>query len=191
MTDKRPLRRTSRDIVFENARFTVYRDGLEAPDGYRIQDYLVVAPLNPGDNLVTGVAILALYEGRIGLLQVYRHPIEGDSWEIPRGFVDQGETPLLAAQRELEEETGLQCDGALMSSLGLVTPDAGIFAARVELFLAADCRVARLFTPNEAGHRTIRFTTPGEISEMIDRSEIQDPYTIVAVAKWRARARER
>lgn len=181
------MRRTSRDVVFENARFTVYRDGLAAPDGLWIHDYLVVAPLNSGDNLVTGVAVLAFHEGRIGLLRVYRHPIEGDSWEIPRGFIDQGETPGLAAARELEEETGLRCDTASIQSLGLVTPDAGIFAARVELFLAADCRVDRLFTPNEAGHRALLFMTPDEVSGMIDRSEIQDPYTIVAFAKWRAR----
>ena len=33
-----------------------------------------------------------------------RHP---DRWDLPKGHVDPGETPLEAAFRELEEETGI------------------------------------------------------------------------------------
>ncbi len=42
------------------------------------------------------------------LVGQYRFPIDQYSWEIPEGGCPEGSTPLEAAQRELEEETGLK-----------------------------------------------------------------------------------
>lgn len=55
------------------------------------------------------VAVLAMDEDeRVLLIQQYRHPIRAREWEIPAGLLDlDGESPLLAAQRELEEEADL------------------------------------------------------------------------------------
>ncbi|GAA3944022.1 NUDIX hydrolase [Microbacterium soli] len=53
------------------------------------------------------VAVVALDEdGRVLLIQQYRHPIRHRDWELPAGLLDiPGEDPLTAAQRELAEET--------------------------------------------------------------------------------------
>jgi 8-oxo-dGDP phosphatase len=55
------------------------------------------------------VAILALDDdGRVLLIQQYRHPIRSRDWEIPAGLLDvEGEEPLHTAQRELAEEADL------------------------------------------------------------------------------------
>ncbi|MFC4245026.1 NUDIX domain-containing protein [Gryllotalpicola reticulitermitis] len=55
------------------------------------------------------VAILALDdEGRVLLIRQYRHPVRHREWEIPAGLLDvEGESPLVAAQRELAEEADL------------------------------------------------------------------------------------
>jgi len=47
-------------------------------------------------------------EGRVLLIQQYRHPIRHRDWEIPAGLLDMaGETPLETARRELAEEVDL------------------------------------------------------------------------------------
>jgi 8-oxo-dGTP pyrophosphatase MutT (NUDIX family) len=52
------------------------------------------------------VAVLAIDdEDRVLLINQYRQPIRTRAWEIPAGLLDVGgESPLLAAQRELAEE---------------------------------------------------------------------------------------
>src|SRR5690606_34056002 len=59
------------------------------------------------------VAVVALREGpqgeEVALVDQYRHPVRAVLWEIPAGLLDvAGEDYLVAAQRELAEETDLQ-----------------------------------------------------------------------------------
>jgi ADP-ribose pyrophosphatase len=55
------------------------------------------------------VAVVALDDaGRMLLIKQYRHPIRHRDWEIPAGLLDvDGESALVAAQRELAEEADL------------------------------------------------------------------------------------
>jgi len=47
-------------------------------------------------------------EGNTWLVRQSRYTLNQFTWEIPEGGCPQGESPLAAAQRELEEEVGLQ-----------------------------------------------------------------------------------
>lgn len=55
------------------------------------------------------VAVVALDDDdQILLVQQYRHPLRSREWELPAGLLDvANESRLLAAQRELAEETGM------------------------------------------------------------------------------------
>ncbi|HEU5222904.1 MAG TPA: NUDIX hydrolase [Candidatus Lumbricidophila sp.] len=55
------------------------------------------------------VGIVALNDDdSVMLVQQYRHPVRQRLWEIPAGLLDlPGESPLVAAQRELAEEADL------------------------------------------------------------------------------------
>ena len=46
------------------------------------------------------------HEHRLVLVQQYRHGLGKICLGLPAGIIDEGETPLVAAKRELEEESG-------------------------------------------------------------------------------------
>lgn len=85
---------------------------------------------------VVGVAILPqLEDGRFILTKAFRHATRDSVLEIPRGATDPGASVRTTIERELRGEGGVE----LMenpSDLGLYTPDSGILASRVPLFLA-------------------------------------------------------
>ena len=178
-----PIEVVDRRLVCENTKFFIYFDHVIDKAGSEVRDYLVVAPKNAGENLVTGVAILPIVDGQVGLIRIYRPAIRAYSWEIPHGFVDEGESDNLSALRELLEETGLTVKAEYFSSLGYITPDSGILAARVHLFLAESCYTTQPIQ-RELGLREFHLFPFREFEEMIGRSEIQDTFTLAAWCKY-------
>ena len=173
--------------VCANSKLEVFFDHLRHRGRLEIRDYMVVAPRGRGRDLVTGVAILPVVAGKICLIRIWRHAIAGYSWEIPKGFIEPREGPRASALRELEEETGLTCPLKRITPLGHVTPDAGVFAARVAVFAALGCRKDPGWKPGEIAHAGRRLFKPSELSRLIRRSKIQDSYTLAAFAQFQER----
>lgn len=171
-------------LVWENTRFRVFSNELLEDGVVRVPDYLVVQPREANAGMVTGVAVLPVVKGRFGLLKVYRPALAASGWEVPRGFVGEGEAEPLAVLRELEEETGLVCSLESLHSLGLLAPDGGVLAGKIHLFVAEDCHPARPFDGEEVGHEMFQLFTPRETAELVRLSLIQDPCTLVAYCKY-------
>lgn len=172
-----------RRLACENSRFAIYLDHIRASDGYEVADYLVVAPKIAAANLTTGVAILPCRNGQIGLVRLHRHPVGAEVWEMPRGFLDADEPPLISALRELGEETGLACAREHLLDMGTVLPEAGILRGRVHLFAALDCKSIREFPGEELGHREFRWFSAEEIHSLLRENGIEDATTIAALYK--------
>ena len=88
------------EVGFEGVVWNVRDDRVRYGDGEIRRQYVAH----------TGaVAILALDDdGRVLLIQQYRHPIRHRDWELPAGLLDMpGEEPVEAARRELAEEADL------------------------------------------------------------------------------------
>jgi len=76
--------------------------------------------------------------GEIVCVRQYRFGSEKIKTEIPGGVVDPGEEPLLAAQRELREETGYTTDD--WTYLGSVEPNSAFLDNHCHHFLARNVR---------------------------------------------------
>jgi ADP-ribose pyrophosphatase len=183
----RPFQHVKRLQVCENSKFEVYFDHLEGGDGYVVEDYLVLSNKRKTADLVTGVAVLPVFKGKIALLSIYRHPLDRWSWEIPRGFLEPGEEKGVSITRELEEETGFDCDKKALHPLGFFSPDGGILSARIQLYVAAECKVNRPYAPNELGHGEMRLFEVEEIISMANDSSIEDPSTLIAIYRYIAK----
>jgi len=184
MSDDVPIRLIKRKLGCSNRLFEVFLDDIEEPGGASVSDFMVLAPRHHAGNLVTGVAVLPVLDGNFGLLKIFRHPVRAYTWEVPRGFVDAGETALDSAMRELEEETGLQCDFASVIDLGTVLPEPGIVAARTQLFAATGCRRRGPFKLNEMGHRELRFFSADELNYMARQGVIEDATSLAACYRY-------
>lgn len=53
------------------------------------------------------VSCFCEFEDKFILLHRQDHKDRGNLWGVPAGKVDPGETPVIAVQREIQEETGL------------------------------------------------------------------------------------
>jgi 8-oxo-dGTP pyrophosphatase MutT (NUDIX family) len=96
-----PVQVLTSDRVFEGKVWDVRRDVVEYGGSEMTREYL---------DHTGAVAVLALDDdGRVLLIKQYRHPVGLRDWEIPAGLLDiHGESPLVAAKRELAEEVDLE-----------------------------------------------------------------------------------
>ena len=75
--------------------------------------------------------------GEILFARIYRHGAVQTLLETPGGLIDEGESPMAAARRELLEETG--CDCAEMQLIGSGSPDPARLSCKAYYFLATGC----------------------------------------------------
>ncbi len=84
--------------IAESTMFTLTEDDLVLPDGSE-KTYTKLA-------LPDFAGVLPVFENELILVKNYRYPVDRKILELPAGFIDEGERPREAAERELEEETG-------------------------------------------------------------------------------------
>ena len=160
-------------IAYENQWVQVRVQAVELTDGERYS-YTVV------DRPAQGVATFLFDEdGRLLIEQEYRHAIGEVVWQLPGGLIDEGETPLESAQRELREETGYEA--ADWQPLGGFYDNPALGNAHSTLFVARHPRRAAR-ARDAAEWVTTQWVTMDWLREAIRAGQIVDRVILSGVA---------
>jgi len=120
--------------------------------------------------------------GRILLVRQYRLPARQYLWELPAGRVDEGETPLKAAKRELTEETGYRAKSWV--KIADFFPSPGFLAEKMTIFLATGLTAGES-SPMEDERIETRWFTPRELHQWIKSGKILDAKTMIGFCRYR------
>jgi len=157
--------------------FRVTMDHAVDPDGFEIRRAIVRH---------RGSAVMMAVDARrrVLLVRQYRLPARGYLWELPAGRIDEGETALAAAKRELREETG--CTAKRWTKMVSFFPSPGYVEEKMTIFLAEDLKQGAA-QPMEDERIETGWFSLREIGEMIARGQICDAKTIIGWALLKCR----
>src|SRR5205823_2496569 len=91
----------SSKTIYKGRIFKVVLDKVREPSGV-----VVVREIVRHRGSVVILAVDARSKPKVLLERQYRYAAQSELWELPAGKIDAGEDPLVAAKRELLEETG-------------------------------------------------------------------------------------
>ncbi len=177
MGDKKTERwvREASRLTYKSEYFEVHTDTVRLPSGskitydwYAARDFCVIVALN---------------DGRLIAIENYRYP--ADEWflELPAGHIEDGETPIQAASRELEEETGYRAQNLVY--LGWYYVSSRTLQKGHVLFCDQPAKTATRREESEL--QRVKLITPSYLENKIRRSEVKHAATIIAytIAKSR------
>jgi len=111
----------------------IFVQDIRLPDGRKVDNYGRI-------DLSGYICVFAqVPDGRVIVEKQYQHGVGRVSLVLPAGTIEQGEEPLVAAQRELLEETGYQSDQ--WKSLGSFFCHGNYGCGSAHFFFAQDCRL--------------------------------------------------
>jgi ADP-ribose pyrophosphatase len=154
--------------------FSVTKDHALDPDGFEIKRAIV-------HHLGSAVMMPIDERRRVLLVRQYRLPARRFMWELPAGRVDEGETPLQAAKRELVEEAGLRAKK--WAKLAEFFPSPGFLAEKMTIYTARDL-IQGESTPMEDERIETKWYTAGEIDKLIQTGKIIDAKTMIGFLRW-------
>lgn len=170
-----PWQIVSRRWAYEDPWVKVQRDEVIRPDG------------NPGTFAVAhikpGVCVLPLdVDGKVHLTEEFHYAVGKVTIECVSGGREPGEAPLVSAQRELQEELGIEA--ADWIDLGRLDPFTACILSPTQLYLA---RQLRTVPKSPDGTELIRHVTmPFEQAvQMVMRSEITHAPSMTLILKVR------
>ena len=162
----RPWKTLSRrTILDERPWLVVEHHTVELPDGRIIPDW-------PWIDMPDYVIVVAITESKtFACFRQTKYGIEGISLAPVGGYIDPGEEPLAAAQRELLEEAGFAATEWL--DLGYYRVDGNRGAGTGHFFLARDAKVVTSLAVHDLEEQELVYLTRAEIEEALVSGEFK------------------
>lgn len=117
-------------------------------------------------------------DGTVLLVEQFRYAVERLILEVPAGLVEEGETPLQAAHRELMEEVGYDADSFVEVGRFFTSP--GFSNEVITLYHATGLRPARLEADDDEFIRVVG-VPKDRLPSVLAEQEIMDAKSMAAV----------
>ncbi len=157
--------------VYRNPWIAVREDNVRFPNGHEgIYGVVTCAP---------AVGVLPFIDDdRVLLVRQFRYVTQRLTWEMPTGAVNPGESPMAAANRELAEETGYIARH--LEPVSSFTTSKSVVDEEAHLFLGY--RLLQATAHSDETEEILTGVFPfDEVLAMVERSEIVDGMTVIAV----------
>jgi len=160
-------------VVGEFSAFRVLRHAARSPRDGSVQRFDVV------DRPDCVQVIAHAPDGRLIMVEQYRHGMQRVTLEFPAGVLDQGEDPVGGAIRELAEETGYHAERG--SVIGVADLDSAIETSRVHIVRLQGCRRDGVQQPDSGEAIRVRLIGEDDFDELIRGGVISQT---AAIAAW-------
>ena len=171
----------SQKYLIEKPWLTARVDKVELPTGAIIDEYYVLEY----PDWVNTIAITK--EGEFVFVRQYRYAIGKTVNELCAGVIEKGEDPMVAAKRELMEETGF--GGGNWQKLMTISANPSTHTNLTHCYLATDVERMDVQHLDQAEDIEIRLFSREEVMEMLEKGEIWQ--SLMAAPLWKYFAKEK
>jgi ADP-ribose pyrophosphatase len=176
MSHPQPWEQLDSQVVGDYGIFKVVRNRARSPRDGTVHEFHVL-------DVPPSVVIVPLTaDGRVVLVEQYRHASGEVELEFPAGMMEPGEDPVDAGLRELEEETGW-CAGAARR-LGGFHADPAKQSTPVHMVVALECTAAGERHQDDGEDVHVRVVALDEIPALIRDGRMRSAAAITAWALY-------
>ena len=174
VSNRDPWKVLSAEVVYDYPPYLrVEKQKVLLPDGRWIEDYhklvmpsfCVICALTETDDLI--------------LLRGYKHGIGRIELSLPGGVIESDEDPLVAAKRELIEETGYSAEE--WQPLGDFIPHGNYGCGRAYVFIAKKARREQNPNSGDLEATEVEVVKMGKVQESIRDGEISSLSSVAAI----------
>ena len=172
---KEEFKRLDRELVYKGSIIDYYKDTVQVPNGNIVKwDFI--------GHKGAAAVVPVREDGKILMVRQYRNALDRETLEVPAGGLNGVDEPtLVAAGRELEEETGYKSND--IAFLITIRTTVAFCNEKIDIYVAKNLIPSKQHL-DEDEFINVEAYTVEELMEKIYSTEIQDSKTICAIMTY-------